>query len=102
MHNNSHNGFVKHNNHVFNSSSISRLDSKATSVLKDQQQQQEDLTPALCNFSNIDMSLCGGSEDLHESALLERFEQNKVTFKQFSSNPALLNDPALVVRIGGK
>ena len=94
------NGFIWFNNNVFDSSSISRLDSKAASVLKDQQ--QEDLTPAFCSFSNIDMSLCGGSEDLHESALLEKFEQNKVSFKQFASNPALLNDPALVVRIGGK
>ena len=48
----------------------------------------------------IDISLCGGIEDC--SPLL--FEQSKVSFDDFlihlEENPAILNNPSLVVRIG--
>ncbi|XP_042908467.1 phosphatidate phosphatase LPIN1 isoform X1 [Parasteatoda tepidariorum] len=53
-------------------------------------------------YSDIAMSLCGGLQDPEVDIPEERFLQSKVTFDDFTENPAVLQDPNLVIRIGGK
>lgn len=48
------------------------------------------------------MSLCGGLQDPEIDLPEERFMHSVVTFDEFTENPAMLHDPNLVIRIGGK
>ncbi|XP_035206309.1 phosphatidate phosphatase LPIN3-like isoform X2 [Stegodyphus dumicola] len=53
-------------------------------------------------YSDIAMSLCGGLQDPDTDLPEERFLHSLVTFDEFTENPAILQDPNLVIRIGGK
>ncbi|GFQ68817.1 phosphatidate phosphatase LPIN1 [Trichonephila clavata] len=53
-------------------------------------------------YSDIAMSLCGGLQDPEVDLPEERFLHSLITFDEFSENPSVLNDPNLVIRIGGK
>lgn len=53
-------------------------------------------------YSDIAMSLCGGLQDPEIELPEERFLHSLVTFDEFTENPAILQDPNLVIRIGGK
>ncbi|XP_017461703.1 PREDICTED: phosphatidate phosphatase LPIN3-like, partial [Rhagoletis zephyria] len=55
-------------------------------------------------YHDMSMSLCGGIENLVENpGDTEHFLQSIISFDDFSENPlAILNDPNLVVRMGGR
>ncbi|ELT87039.1 hypothetical protein CAPTEDRAFT_223314 [Capitella teleta] len=52
-------------------------------------------------FRNVAMSLCGGLKE-HLDISAEKFDQALVTYDRFCKDPAVLNDPNLVVKIGDK
>ncbi|XP_071854134.1 phosphatidate phosphatase LPIN3-like isoform X2 [Apostichopus japonicus] len=53
-----------------------------------------------CN--DIQMSLCGGLEMEIGEVPMDKFNQHIISFDKFSSDPIILSNPNLVVRIGGK
>ncbi|KAH9375688.1 hypothetical protein HPB48_017746 [Haemaphysalis longicornis] len=53
-------------------------------------------------YSDLAMSLCGGLPDWDKSVMEEKFAHFLVTYDQFCENPEVLNNPDLVVRMGGK
>ncbi|PIK55280.1 putative phosphatidate phosphatase LPIN2 isoform X2 [Apostichopus japonicus] len=53
-----------------------------------------------CN--DIQMSLCGGLEMEIGEVPMDKFNQHIISFEKFSSDPIILSNPNLVVRIGGK
>lgn len=82
----------------------------------------------MSDFPSVTVSLCGGLSDNREITkgrlperlhlqlqpvrseatqrrvrlLAERFHEKIITYKQFSENPSVIDDPNLVVRIGSK
>ncbi|XP_077522017.1 phosphatidate phosphatase LPIN isoform X1 [Amblyomma americanum] len=53
-------------------------------------------------YSDLAMSLCGGLQDCEKSMMEEKFAHFLVTYDNFCENPEVLNNPDLVVRMGGK
>lgn len=53
-------------------------------------------------YSDLAMSLCGGLPDCDKSVMEEKFAHFLVTYDNFCENPDVLNNPDLVVRMGGK
>lgn len=53
------------------------------------------------DLPSIAISLCGGLGESKEISK-ERFLEQEVTYQQFVDNPAIIDDPNLVVKIGGK
>ncbi|XP_022538833.2 phosphatidate phosphatase LPIN1 isoform X1 [Astyanax mexicanus] len=53
------------------------------------------------DLPSIALSLCGGLTDSREITK-EYFQEKAVTYNQFAANPALIDDPNLVVKIGSK
>jgi phosphatidate phosphatase LPIN len=54
-----------------------------------------------CLLGDAQLSLCG---NLNKQTLItdEIFNAHLVSFENFANNPSIINDPNLVVRIGGK
>uniref|UniRef100_A0AAR2JYR7 phosphatidate phosphatase n=1 Tax=Pygocentrus nattereri TaxID=42514 RepID=A0AAR2JYR7_PYGNA len=53
------------------------------------------------DLPSIALSLCGGLTDSREITK-EHFQEKAVSYSQFAANPALIDDPNLVVKIGSK
>ncbi|CAL9701915.1 unnamed protein product [Knipowitschia caucasica] len=53
------------------------------------------------DLPHVAISLCGGLSD-NKEITREQFQQRAVSYQQFSENPALIEDPNLVVKIGNK
>jgi len=54
-----------------------------------------------CLIGDAQISLCGNINK-QSSITDEIFNAHLVSFETFANNPAIINDPNLVVRIGGK
>ncbi|XP_053273939.1 phosphatidate phosphatase LPIN1 isoform X2 [Pleuronectes platessa] len=61
----------------------------------------DSLSDQLGDLPHVTISLCGGLTDNREITR-EQFQERAVSFKQFSENPSLIEDPNLVVKIGNK
>ncbi|XP_045700277.1 phosphatidate phosphatase LPIN1 isoform X4 [Phyllostomus hastatus] len=61
----------------------------------------ESTSDGLRDLPSIAISLCGGLSDNREITT-EAFLEQAVSYQQFSDNPALIDDPNLVVKIGNK
>ncbi|XP_061478740.1 phosphatidate phosphatase LPIN1 isoform X3 [Rhineura floridana] len=61
----------------------------------------ESTSDGIRDLPSIAISLCGGLSDNKEISK-ERFLEQEVTYQQFVDNPAIIDDPNLVVKIGGK
>ncbi|KAL3228810.1 hypothetical protein MRX96_023712 [Rhipicephalus microplus] len=53
-------------------------------------------------YSDLAMSLCGGLMDCEKSMMEEKFAHFLVTYDTFCENPDVINNPDLVIRMGGK
>uniref|UniRef100_A0A131YTT2 phosphatidate phosphatase n=1 Tax=Rhipicephalus appendiculatus TaxID=34631 RepID=A0A131YTT2_RHIAP len=53
-------------------------------------------------YSDLAMSLCGGLLDCEKSMMEEKFAHFLVTYDTFCENPDVINNPDLVIRMGGK
>ncbi|XP_077990514.1 phosphatidate phosphatase LPIN2-like [Glandiceps talaboti] len=53
-------------------------------------------------LGDLALSLCGGLKESEGEIPLEKFLQSLVTYDDFCKNPALLADPNLILRFGGK
>ncbi|KAH6926334.1 hypothetical protein HPB50_017289 [Hyalomma asiaticum] len=53
-------------------------------------------------YSDLAMSLCGGLQDCEKSMMEEKFAHFLVTYDTFCENPDVINNPDLVIRMGGK
>ncbi|KAI4895716.1 hypothetical protein NFI96_026583 [Prochilodus magdalenae] len=53
------------------------------------------------DLPSIALSLCGGLTDSREITK-EHFQEKAISYSQFAGNPALIDDPNLVVKIGSK
>ena len=54
-----------------------------------------------CLLGDAQLSLCGNINK-QPTITDQIFNANLVSFEAFSNNPGIINDPNLVVRIGGK
>nr|XP_020657979.1 phosphatidate phosphatase LPIN1 isoform X3 [Pogona vitticeps] len=61
----------------------------------------ESTSDGIRDLPSIAISLCGGLSDSKEISK-ERFLEQEVTYQQFVDNPAIIDDPNLVVKIGSK
>lgn len=61
----------------------------------------ESTSDGIRDLPSIAISLCGGLSDNKEISK-EVFLEHEVTYQQFVDNPALIDDPNLVVKIGNK
>ncbi|XP_062243631.1 phosphatidate phosphatase LPIN1 isoform X2 [Platichthys flesus] len=61
----------------------------------------DSLSDQLGDLPHVTISLCGGLTDNREITR-EQFQERAVSYKQFSENPSLIEDPNLVVKIGNK
>ncbi|XP_069706585.1 phosphatidate phosphatase LPIN1 isoform X2 [Phaenicophaeus curvirostris] len=61
----------------------------------------ESTVDGICDLPSIAISLCGGLTDKKEITK-EEFLEHAVTYQQFVDNPAIIDDPNLVVKIGNK
>nr|XP_060643464.1 phosphatidate phosphatase LPIN1 isoform X2 [Anolis sagrei ordinatus] len=61
----------------------------------------ESTSDGIRDLPSIAISLCGGLGDNKEISK-ERFLEQEVTYQQFVDNPAIIDDPNLVVKIGSK
>ncbi|XP_042295641.1 phosphatidate phosphatase LPIN1 isoform X1 [Sceloporus undulatus] len=61
----------------------------------------ESTSDGIRDLPSIAISLCGGLGDSKEISK-ERFLEQEVTYQQFVDNPAIIDDPNLVVKIGNK
>ncbi|XP_066468087.1 phosphatidate phosphatase LPIN1 isoform X2 [Tiliqua scincoides] len=61
----------------------------------------ESTSDGIRDLPSIAISLCGGLSDNKEISK-EMFLEHEVTYQQFVDNPALIDDPNLVVKIGNK
>ncbi|XP_054425544.1 phosphatidate phosphatase LPIN1 isoform X2 [Pteronotus mesoamericanus] len=61
----------------------------------------ESTSDGLRDLPSIAISLCGGLSDNREITT-EAFLEQAVSYQQFADNPALIDDPNLVVKIGNK
>lgn len=53
-------------------------------------------------FCDIQMSLCGGLKVEDNEVPMDKFNEHIISFDKFSSDPIILSNPNLVVRIGSK
>ncbi|XP_008308631.1 phosphatidate phosphatase LPIN1 isoform X1 [Cynoglossus semilaevis] len=61
----------------------------------------DSLSDSLGELPHVAISLCGGLGDNRE-IIREHFWERAVSYKQFSEDPSILEDPNLVVKIGNK
>ncbi|XP_063170688.1 phosphatidate phosphatase LPIN1 [Candoia aspera] len=61
----------------------------------------ESTSDGIRDLPSIAISLCGGLSDNKEISK-EKFLEQEVTYQQFVDNPAIIDDPNLVVKIGNK
>ncbi|XP_075717210.1 phosphatidate phosphatase LPIN1 isoform X2 [Rhinoderma darwinii] len=61
----------------------------------------ESISDGLRDLPSIAISLCGGLND-NKELTKEQFLEQVVTYQQFVDNPAIIDDPNLVVKIGNK
>ncbi|XP_021553316.1 phosphatidate phosphatase LPIN1 isoform X5 [Neomonachus schauinslandi] len=61
----------------------------------------ESTSDSLRDLPSIAISLCGGLSD-HREITKDAFLEQAVSYQQFVDNPALIDDPNLVVKIGNK
>ncbi|KAM4771208.1 phosphatidate phosphatase LPIN1 [Rhinophrynus dorsalis] len=61
----------------------------------------ESISDGIRDLPSIAISLCGGLSDNREITK-EQFIEQAVTYQQFVDNPAIIDDPNLVVKIGNK
>nr|KAF6429801.1 lipin 1 [Molossus molossus] len=61
----------------------------------------ESTSDGLRDLPSIAISLCGGLSDNREITI-DAFLEQAVSYQQFADNPALIDDPNLVVKIGNK
>ncbi|XP_069092050.1 phosphatidate phosphatase LPIN1 isoform X1 [Pleurodeles waltl] len=61
----------------------------------------ESISDGIRDLPSIAISLCGGLIDNKEIAK-EKFAEQIITYQQFVDNPAVVDDPNLVVKIGNK
>ncbi|KAJ7340929.1 hypothetical protein JRQ81_004216 [Phrynocephalus forsythii] len=61
----------------------------------------ESTSDGMRDLPSIAISLCGGLGDSKEISK-EKFLEHEVTYQQFVDNPAIIDDPNLVVKIGSK
>ncbi|KAM4041319.1 phosphatidate phosphatase LPIN1 isoform 2-T2 [Anomaloglossus baeobatrachus] len=61
----------------------------------------ESISDGLRDLPSIAISLCGGLSD-NKELTKEQFVEQVVTYQQFVDNPAIIDDPNLVVKIGNK
>ncbi|KAM3931402.1 phosphatidate phosphatase LPIN1 isoform 2-T3 [Leptodactylus fuscus] len=61
----------------------------------------ESISDGLRDLPSIAISLCGGLSD-NKELTKEQFLEQVVTYQQFVDNPAIIDDPNLVVKIGNK
>ncbi|XP_073424340.1 phosphatidate phosphatase LPIN1 isoform X1 [Dendrobates tinctorius] len=61
----------------------------------------ESISDGLRDLPSIAISLCGGLSD-NKELTKEQFIEQLVTYQQFVDNPAIIDDPNLVVKIGNK
>ncbi|XP_068136386.1 phosphatidate phosphatase LPIN1 isoform X2 [Hyperolius riggenbachi] len=61
----------------------------------------ESISDGIRDLPSIAISLCGGLSD-NKELTKEQFIEQVVTYQQFVENPAIIDDPNLVVKIGNK
>ncbi|CAM9129392.1 unnamed protein product, partial [Bubo scandiacus] len=61
----------------------------------------ENTSDGIRDLPSIAISLCGGLTD-NKEITKEEFLEHAVTYQQFVDNPAIIDDPNLVVKIGNK
>ncbi|XP_073905294.1 phosphatidate phosphatase LPIN1 isoform X3 [Castor canadensis] len=61
----------------------------------------ESISDGLRDLPSIAISLCGGLSD-HREITKDAFLEQAVSYQQFADNPAIIDDPNLVVKIGNK
>uniref|UniRef100_A0A8C4JZ89 phosphatidate phosphatase n=1 Tax=Dromaius novaehollandiae TaxID=8790 RepID=A0A8C4JZ89_DRONO len=61
----------------------------------------ESISDGIRDLPSIAVSLCGGLTD-NKEITKEEFLEHAVTYQQFVDNPAIIDDPNLVVKIGNK
>ncbi|XP_076798228.1 phosphatidate phosphatase LPIN1 isoform X11 [Arvicanthis niloticus] len=61
----------------------------------------ESTSDSLRDLPSIAISLCGGLSD-HREITKDAFLEQAVSYQQFADNPAIIDDPNLVVKIGNK
>uniref|UniRef100_A0A8D0G4R7 phosphatidate phosphatase n=1 Tax=Sphenodon punctatus TaxID=8508 RepID=A0A8D0G4R7_SPHPU len=61
----------------------------------------ESISDGMRDLPSIAISLCGGLTD-NKEITNDQFLEQAVTYQQFVDNPALIDDPSLVVKIGNK
>ncbi|XP_060924272.1 phosphatidate phosphatase LPIN1 isoform X2 [Limanda limanda] len=61
----------------------------------------DSLSDPLGDMPHVTISLCGGLTD-NKEITREQFQEKAVSYKQFSENPSLIEDPNLVVKIANK
>ncbi|KAM6324008.1 phosphatidate phosphatase LPIN1 [Aegotheles albertisi] len=61
----------------------------------------ESISDGIRDLPSIAISLCGGLTD-NKEITKEEFLEHAVTYQQFVDNPAIIDDPNLVVKIGNK
>ncbi|XP_060222083.1 phosphatidate phosphatase LPIN1 isoform X2 [Meriones unguiculatus] len=61
----------------------------------------ESTSDGLRDLPSIAISLCGGLSD-HREITKDAFLEQAVSYQQFADNPAIIDDPNLVVKIGNK
>ncbi|CAF3361471.1 unnamed protein product [Rotaria sp. Silwood1] len=54
-----------------------------------------------CLLDDVQLSLCGNVDKL-SSITDDLFNQHLISYEKFANNPSIINDPNLVVRMGGK
>ncbi|KAM3876943.1 phosphatidate phosphatase LPIN1 [Diretmus argenteus] len=61
----------------------------------------DSLPDQLGDLPHVAISLCGGLTDNNEITR-EQFQEKAISYKQFSDNPSVIDDPNLVIKIGTK
>ncbi|KAJ4947661.1 hypothetical protein JOQ06_009694 [Pogonophryne albipinna] len=61
----------------------------------------DSLSDHIGDLPHVSISLCGGLTDNREITR-DQFQERAISYKQFSENPSLIDDPNLVVKIGNK
>ncbi|XP_021035394.1 phosphatidate phosphatase LPIN1 isoform X3 [Mus caroli] len=61
----------------------------------------ESTSDSLRDLPSIAISLCGGLSD-HREITKDAFLEQAVSYQQFADNPAIIDDPNLVVKVGNK
>ncbi|XP_048123043.1 phosphatidate phosphatase LPIN2-like isoform X2 [Alosa alosa] len=59
------------------------------------------LSDSACDLPHVSLSLCGGLGD-DAQINKEKFMEHIITYHEFSENPAIIDNPNLVVRIGNR